>query len=114
MPTYPQNETRLSKLEKLSCEACLLDIERYYDEMADVIDYNYRLLSTDNDHRHKGSKQLLQPGRVVVVNDAVSVVLFPTKRFAISRSLNRNYSTTDGDLLSLFALVQFKQPLPGH
>lgn len=37
----------------------------------DILDFNFKLLSMDDTHRHKGSKQLLQPGRVVVLVDGV-------------------------------------------
>ncbi|KAJ3556495.1 hypothetical protein NM688_g1996 [Phlebia brevispora] len=69
MKQVVKNEAILSRLQKLSCEHCLPDIEKYYDDTLDVIEYNYRLLATDNNRRHRGSKQLLQPGRVVVLND---------------------------------------------
>ena len=53
------------------------DIENYYDDLADVVDYNFRMVAADDSHRSKGSKQLLQPGRIVVLNDVVSWINGP-------------------------------------
>ncbi len=39
--------------------------------MANIVDYNFQLLSLDESHRRQGSKKLLQPGRVVVLCDGV-------------------------------------------
>lgn len=58
-------------LRKLSCEVCLPDIGQYYDDIVDIVERSYNLLKTDDGHRHKGSKQLLQQGRVVILNDGV-------------------------------------------
>ena len=67
----------MAKLEKLSCELCLPDIESYYDVMADILDFNYRMMSFDEARRRKGSKQLLQCGRLVVLVDGVSPIFPP-------------------------------------
>ena len=64
-------EKELAQLQKLSCEICLPDIERYYDTMADIVALTDRLLAIDED-RNRSSRQLLQPGRIVVLNDGVS------------------------------------------
>ncbi|GJE86219.1 antiviral helicase [Phanerochaete sordida] len=77
-----ESEKRLSTLQKLECDVCLPDIERLYDDTADIIDLNFRLISMDDSHRHKGSKQLLQPGRIVVLVDGhfrcnIAVILGP-------------------------------------
>ena len=69
-----QTEKDLEKLQKLECDRCLPDIERYYDDMADITDHNYLLMAKDDEHRHKGSKALLQLGRVVVLSDGVSAI----------------------------------------
>ncbi|KAI0347991.1 antiviral helicase [Trametopsis cervina] len=64
-----KTEKALSSLKKLECDVCLPTIERYYDDVADIVDQNMRLLSLVNHHRGKGHKQLLQGGRVVVLRD---------------------------------------------
>lgn len=66
-----QGEKKLARLPKLSCDHCLPDIENYYDDMADVVDYNSKLIAIGNNYRHKGSKQLLPQGRVVVLSHGV-------------------------------------------
>ena len=43
--------------------------------MADIVDYNYRLMNRADEHRRKGSKALLQTGRIVVLLDGVSFVV---------------------------------------
>ncbi|EKM61427.1 uncharacterized protein PHACADRAFT_156677 [Phanerochaete carnosa HHB-10118-sp] len=77
-----ESEKQLSMLPKLECDICRPDIEKLYDDTADIVEYNFRLLSMDDSHRSKGSKQLLQPGRVVVLVDGhfrcnIAVVLRP-------------------------------------
>lgn len=69
-----QSEKRLSTLPKLECDICLPDIEKLYDDALDIISYSSQILRMDESHRKKGSKQLLQPGRVVILSDDVSTV----------------------------------------
>ncbi|KIP11764.1 hypothetical protein PHLGIDRAFT_99229 [Phlebiopsis gigantea 11061_1 CR5-6] len=64
-----ESEKRFATLPKLECDQCLPDIENLYDDIAQIIEYNTQLLRIDDSSRHKSSKQLLQPGRVVVLND---------------------------------------------
>jgi hypothetical protein len=47
-------------------------IERYYDDVASITEWNNRMLTLDDNHRPKGAKQLLN-GRVVVLRDGVSL-----------------------------------------
>ncbi|PSS29697.1 hypothetical protein PHLCEN_2v2845 [Hermanssonia centrifuga] len=64
-----ENEKILSILPKLECNNCLPGIGELYDDMANIVDYNFQLLSLDESHRRQGSQKLLQPGRVVVLRD---------------------------------------------
>lgn len=71
-----QSEKRLATLPKLECDQCLQDMEKLYDDIAQIVDYNTQLLRLDDSTRHKGSKQLLQSGRIVVLNDTVSIYVY--------------------------------------
>ncbi|KAJ3482942.1 hypothetical protein NLI96_g6642 [Meripilus lineatus] len=59
-----QSEKDLSSLPKLSCEVCLPDISKYYDQVAEIIQCNDRLVS-----RHPQLPKILSAGRVVVLRD---------------------------------------------
>src|ERR1700733_10180690 len=56
-------------MEKLSCEACLPDINGYYDDSYDVVAINQKLISMAI--RHPQGVKLLASGRVVVLHDGV-------------------------------------------
>ncbi|KAK7465266.1 Antiviral helicase ski2 [Stygiomarasmius scandens] len=62
-----ESERALSTLHKLQCEVCGPDIEQYYDDSAEVINLNQRLLTMAKGDR-RGTK-LLESGRVVVLRD---------------------------------------------
>jgi antiviral helicase SKI2 len=59
-------------MQKLSCEVCLPDINRYYDDSHDVVENNQKLIALAIGHP-QGAK-LLTSGRVVVLHDGVRVV----------------------------------------
>ena len=65
-----QSEKALDLLPKLDCEVCMPDIEGYYQSIADIVQWNYRLLRMDCEY-HRSTKQLLRAGRIVVLRDAV-------------------------------------------
>lgn len=64
-----QNEKALSTMPKLSCEACLPDIGKYYDDSNGIVANNQAMLLMATSHPH--GARLLASGRVVVLRDEV-------------------------------------------
>ena len=64
-----QHEKALSTLQKLSCDTCSPDIERYYDASYDIVEFNRDLIAKASQNT-QGSK-LFGTGRVVVLRDGV-------------------------------------------
>ncbi|KZT72960.1 ATP-dependent RNA helicase [Daedalea quercina L-15889] len=62
-----EHEKALSTLQKLSCDICSPDIERYYDASYDIVELNRDLVSLAV-QSPQGSK-LLGTGRVVILRD---------------------------------------------
>ncbi|KAF9469690.1 antiviral helicase [Collybia nuda] len=62
-----ESEKALSTLAKLECNACLPDINAFYDDSYDILDYNRRLLVMAVSHP-QGAKSLVT-GRVVILRD---------------------------------------------
>ncbi|KAH9929726.1 antiviral helicase [Fomitopsis serialis] len=62
-----EHEKALSTLQKLSCDVCSPDIERYYDASYDIVELNRDLVSMAVQNT-QGSK-LFTTGRVVVLRD---------------------------------------------
>ncbi|EPT03462.1 hypothetical protein FOMPIDRAFT_1158982 [Fomitopsis schrenkii] len=62
-----EHEKALSTLQKLSCDICSPDIERYYDASYDIVEFNRDLVSMAVQNA-QGSK-LFGTGRVVVLRD---------------------------------------------
>ena len=71
--SYHQSEQKLSTLPKLECDICGTDITSYYNNSADIVALNQKLISLAIESP-QGVKLLL-PGRVVILRDDVSVSL---------------------------------------
>jgi len=64
-----ESEKLLSVMPKLDCNVCLPDIDLYYDETAEIVEKNRRLLEIAL--RHPEGSKILNAGRVVVLRDGV-------------------------------------------
>ncbi|THV06548.1 ATP-dependent RNA helicase [Dendrothele bispora CBS 962.96] len=62
-----ENEKTLSTLQKLQCDVCEPDIEQYYDDSAEIISLNKRLVTMAK--RDRRGVKLFEAGRVVVLRD---------------------------------------------
>ncbi|KAG2156698.1 ATP-dependent RNA helicase, partial [Suillus bovinus] len=83
-----EHEKTLSKMPKLECDICSLDIERYYDLSLEVVGLNNNLCTMVTSS--PSNANLFGPGRVVILRDGhfrrgnVGVLLKPDPRQASS------------------------------
>jgi len=64
-----ESEKLLSVMPKLDCNVCLPGIDLYYDETAEIVEKNQRLLEIAL--RYPEGSKILNAGRVVVLRDGV-------------------------------------------
>ncbi|KAG2149531.1 ATP-dependent RNA helicase [Suillus cothurnatus] len=83
-----EHERTLSKMPKLECDVCSVDIERYYDLSLEVVGLNNKLCTMVTSS--PSNANLFGPGRVVILRDGhfrrgnVGVLLKPDPRQASS------------------------------
>ena len=66
---FHQSERLLSVMPKLDCNICLPDIDLYYDETAEIVEKNGRLVEIAL--RYPEGSKILNAGRVVILRDGV-------------------------------------------